>query len=480
MWDADEYVRAAAIAAQRVAESNAAAQAGATPVVELATPAAIAAELDLEGRLERGLGVEALGEFLDAYLARSTHLHHPASLAHQVAVPDVGAALGDLVHGAINNPMAVYEMGPAAATVELVVINRLLAAVGFRPQPLDGSDDGASGAGVLTSGGSLANLTALLAARAAVAPDAWQDGVPDDLVVLVPPTSHYSVARAVAIMGLGARAVRPLPVGRHGVLDPEGVAATIAEVRRAGLRPLAVVANAPSTATGLHDPLRALGQVCRAAGVWLHVDAAHGASALLSPRERHHLDGIDLADSVTWDAHKMLRTAGLCAAVLFRRARSFDAAFSEEASYLFYDDGDARWGPDLIHRTVECTKAGLGLKAFLALAWRGEADVAHYVEDRYAAARRVAALLRARDGFTVPYEPESNIVCFRYGDDDAEQLAIRRALLDSGRAHLSSAEVDGVRHLRMVLTAPAADEAALVAVCDAVADAARRTAVVTR
>src|SRR5690606_34323421 len=122
-----------------------------------------------------------------------------------------------------------------------------------------------------------------------------------------------------------------------------------------------------------------------------------------------------------------------------------------------YDDGDAQWGPggsqggsgpplgiDLIHRTVECTKAGLGLKAFLALAWRGEADVAHYVEDRYAAARRVAALLRARDGFTVPYEPESNIVCFRCGDDDAEQLAIRRALLDSGRAHLSSAEVDGV------------------------------------
>ncbi|HEY8338868.1 MAG TPA: aminotransferase class I/II-fold pyridoxal phosphate-dependent enzyme, partial [Egibacteraceae bacterium] len=344
MWDADEYVRAAGLAAQRVATANAAAQRGETPVVDLAAPARIADELDLDGRLARGMGTEDLGAFLDAYLARSTRLHHPASLAHQVAVPDVGAALGDLVHGAINNPMAVYEMGPSAATVELVVVNRLLAAVGFCPQPLDGRDDGTSGAGVLTSGGSLANLTALLAARAATAPDAWEDGVPGDLVVLVPPTSHYSVARAVAIMGLGARAVRSLPVGRHGVVDPDGVAATIAAVRREGRRPLAVVVNAPSTATGLHDPLRAVAEVCRTAGAWLHVDAAHGATALLSPRERHHLDGIDLADSVTWDAHKMLRTAGLCAAVLFRRARSFDTAFSEEASYLFYDD-EADRGP---------------------------------------------------------------------------------------------------------------------------------------
>ncbi|HEY8340793.1 MAG TPA: hypothetical protein VIK95_13065 [Egibacteraceae bacterium] len=135
---------------------------------------------------------------------------------------------------------------------------------------------------------------------------------------------------------------------------------------------------------------------------------------------------------------------------------------------------------DLIHRTVECTKAGYGLKAFLALAWRGEAAIARYVEDRYGAARRLAALLRERPAFDVPYEPESNIVCFRYGSDDAQQVAIRRVLLEEGRAHLSSAEVDGARHLRVVLTAPAADDAALAAVAEAIEDAARRTAAVTR
>ncbi len=207
---------------------------------------------------------------------------------------------------------------------------------------------------------------------------------------------------------------------------------------------MAVVANACATATGLYDPLAEVGAFCRANGLWLHVDACHGASALLSPRYRQRLQGIEQADSIVWDAHKMLRTSSLCTAVLFRDARSFERAFHQEASYLFY--GGQSEGVDLIARTVECTKAPLGLKLFLNLAWRGEQGLGEYVESRYALTREIYDLIRQRAGFECPFEPQSNILCFRYGDDDDRQVAIREHLLREGRFHLSSAVVGGRRY----------------------------------
>lgn len=458
------------MAAERVGRANELAAAGSGPVVDLAAPAQIAAELDLERWLAKGMTAGDLAGFIDAYLARAIHLPHPRALAHQVAVPNVGAAVADLVHGAINNPMAIYEMGPGAATVELAVTNWMLTHIGWRPQPLDGSGDGRHGGGVLTHGGSLANLTALLAARAAAAPQAWDSGTPHDLIVLAPPSSHYSIARAASILGLGSRAIWPLFTDDRDVLVAEAVAEAIDAACADGRRPLAVVVNAPSTATGLHDPVRAVAEICRERGVWLHVDAAHGAAALLSSRERAHLDGIDLADSVTWDAHKMLRTSGLCAAVLFRDTRSFDIAFRQEASYLFYGEPD--FGLDLITRTVECTKAGLGLKVYLALALDGEAALAAYVEDRYAATRRFAEQIATRPGFEVAYSPESNILCFRYGRDDDLQVALRRRLLRTGSFHLSSATIAGSRYLRMTVMSPQTSEDDIAAVLDEITDTA--------
>src|SRR5262249_25325253 len=182
-----------------------------------------------------------------------------------------------------------------------------------------------------------------------------------------------------------------------------------------GRRPFAVVAAACATSTGLFDDLQAIADFSRAHGLWLHVDAAHGASALVSPRHRGLLAGIEHADSTVWDAHKLLRTSSLCAAVLVRDETSLDRAFQQEASYLF-SDRDAP-GVDVIARAVECTKATLGLRLFLNLAWHGEAGMAGYVEGRFALAHAAWERIAARPGFHCPYEPESNILCFRYGDD---------------------------------------------------------------
>ena len=409
-------------------------------------------ELDLHRLLrEGGLDATTWPAFLQAYLDRGVRLHHPGSIAHQVTVPDSPGALGDLVHGVINNPMGIDEMGAAAAAAERAVVAWMLERAGMP-----------DGEGTLTHGGSLANLTALLAARAHVAPEAWAQGTPGDLVLLAPASAHYSVSRAAAIIGLGEQAIVELPSDALGRIDPAALDATLATVTAEGRRPLALVAAACATSTGLHDDLRTIGDWCRDHGIWLHADAAHGGSALLSPRLRARLDGIEQADSLIWDAHKQLGVAGLCAAVLVRRRGGLRAAFRQDASYIFYEDHAE--ADDLLELTVECTKAPLGVKVLLELGFRGEAAVAEAIERRHDVALQAARLLAAHPDIEVPYTPESTIVCFRHvPSDDAGQLAIRDRLMAAGRFHLSSAVVAGRRHLRLVVSAPDTSEATIAA-----------------
>jgi L-2,4-diaminobutyrate decarboxylase len=417
---------------------------GAPPVVRQAPLAEVIDVLGLQAHIETGsLAGECLADFVRQYLELSVRLHHPGSLAHQVAVPHPAAALAMLVEGVTNNPMAIYEMGPAAAGIEAFLIGWLNSKVGWT---------GHAG-GVFTHGGSLANLTALIAARSRFDGATWTRGSRGDLALIASAECHYSVARAAGIMGIGEESVYALAVDAAGRVIPTGIGGAIERARAAGKRPFAVVANACSTATGVFDPLPEIAEACREYGLWLHVDGAHGASALLSPRHRWRLDGIELADSLTWDAHKLLCTPGLCTAVLVRDAATLDTAFHQDASYLFHDKPQP--GFDFVHRTVECTKAALGFRLFAVLAALGESGIAGYIEGRFELTRQAYELLRGIPGLECAAEPQSNILCFRVPGGDEEQLRVRDRLLAEGHFHLSTALVGGRRYLRVVITNPA-------------------------
>jgi L-2,4-diaminobutyrate decarboxylase len=419
-----------------------------------------------------GMDETSFAAFLERYLQYSVKLHHPAYIAHQVGIPDYPGAVAAMINGVINNPMAIYEMGPSAAMLEFAVINWMLEKVGWTPQPFpEAAGTIEHSAGVLTHGGSLANLTALLAARARVAPHAWENGTPHDLAVLAPRNSHYSVARAISILGLGANALYPVDVTRWGTVKPEALPQTLAKVRADGRRPMAVVGNACSTATGLHDPLVAMGEFCQEHDIWFHVDACHGATALLARHARRYLAGIELGDSIVWDAHKMMQVPTLCAALLLKDQADFNRAFHQEASYLAY--GHDRDGYDSLPRAVECTKASLSFKIFLTLAFRGERALGDYVDDRYAMARTARDIIAKRPGFSCPYEPQSNILCFRYGDDDALQVRIRDALVRDQTFHLTSADVNGKSYLRITIMSKHTDARTIECMLDAIEDKAR-------
>jgi L-2,4-diaminobutyrate decarboxylase len=420
-------------------------------VIRLRPGAEIARELDAERWIREG-GMDAAGfaAWLKLYLAGVTRLHHPGCMGHQVSVPPAPASVADFILGATNNGTAIREMAPPGTALEKVVISWMLSKLGWNP----GSSDG-----VLVSGGSLANLTALLAARARMVPTAWEQGCSTRLAVLAPASAHYSVARALGILGLGAQALEPVAVDASNRMIAADLPRALERARSAGKRAIAVVASAGSTATGAHDPLAAVGAFCRAEQLWFHVDGAHGASALLSARLKPRLRGIELADSVVWDAHKMLHVSSLCAAVLVRERGALEAAFRAEASYL----GDPERGSqgddaDPWHRTIECTRPVLALKLFLLLAAEGEAGLARRIELLTDRTRRFHELLTARPGFECLAAPESNILCFRYGGEDADQTLLRRRLIEDGSFYLTQASVQGRTWLRLTIMNPDTEE----------------------
>ncbi len=448
------------------------AQARAMPVLPQITPAR-AAETWPAKFPESPTGT--LEEIIAGVLAASNHLHHPRFVGHQVTAPLPSAALCDLVAALLNNGMAVFEMGPAATAMERALCRWLAAQIGFP----DGAD------GIFTHGGSIANLTALLAARAARAGfDLWREGdaAGPPLCVLASKESHYSIARAVRILGWGEAGVAAVATDGNFRMRPDALAAAQRDAEAKGRKVIAVVASASSTSTGAFDPLNAIADYCAAKSLWFHVDGAHGASAALSPRHRHLVAGIERADSVVWDAHKLMMTPALCTAVLFRDGRRSYGTFAQEASYLFSgESGDGEWWNAGL-RTLECTKRMLSLKLYATLTLHGTRMFSDYVAAIFDQGARFAEKVRAASDFELATFPDGDIVCFRHRPAgiegpalDAHQETIRAKILASGAFYLVQTRLPAGIFLRVTLINPLTTDGDLDALLDAVRTASEET-----
>ena len=428
---------------------------GKTHVLKQNLASSVANDLQLETWIKEG-GIQAgnVNQFLSTYLQNSQRMHHPHYIGHQVSSSHMASAVADFVQGVINNPMAIYEMGPSASVVEQTIVNWMLEKAGwFKGSNIsDFSDIEGNGGGVLTHGGSVANLTALLSARAKLVPQAWDEGTPDDLVVIGSEVAHYSIARSISIMGMGRNNLVPVPTTKNEVLMPEHLETAYKTAKNSGKRVMAVIANACATSTGLYDPIDEIGHFCNENNLWFHVDGAHGASALVSQKEKSLMKGLHRADSMIWDTHKMLRTTTLCAAVLFRESKNMTNTFQQKGSYLFHDK--EKPGFDLMPYAVECTKSGIGTKLFWVLAAEGEKGLEDYIDRQFGITRAFHDLIHDQDDFECPYYPESNILCFRYTKGPSSndfQLKIRNELVKSGDFYITSTEVGDVRYLRLTV-----------------------------
>ena len=204
-----------------------------------------------------------------------------------------------------------FEMGGSGTAMERHIVQWLGNKIGFK-QEYDG---------ILTSGGSLANLTALLGARQAIeGSDVWEDGIGNNkFVILVSEQAHYCVDRSSRIMGMGAEGVQLIPCTDDFKMDINELQIIYKKVTDEGKKVLAIVGSACSTSTGAYDDLEEIGSFCSKNKVWFHVDAAHGGGALISDKYKYLLKGIEKADSVVVDFHKLFLTPALCTAVVFKK-----------------------------------------------------------------------------------------------------------------------------------------------------------------
>ncbi len=303
-----------------------------------------------------------------------------------------------------------------------------------------------------------------------VAGDPWGNGMTgsERHAVFVSAQAHYCNRRACAVLGLGEQAVVPVATDPFFRMDPDSLHICYQQARRDGRRPLAVIGNAGSTATGSHDDLQALATFCEERRLWFHVDAAHGGSALLSPKYAPQLRGIERADSVVWDAHKMMLVPSLCTAVLVRDARHLDAAFRQEASYLLSDVPGPWHEP--ASRNFETTKPTMVFPLYAALRTLGPEFLADCVEYAYDLARAFADEIERREPFELLTRPECNIVCFRRrtsaDQSDALQLALRDTVNRNGRFFIMRTRLRGEVWLRVVLMNPATRMADLESLLD--------------
>jgi L-2,4-diaminobutyrate decarboxylase len=391
-------------------------------------------------------------------MAASTALAHPHCMAHQVPPPLPGAALAELVSAMLNNGMAVYEMGPASTPIELSLIEWMCGKLGMPD----------SAGGVMTSGGSLGNLTALLAMRQARAGyDAWARGAHEGppLAVIVSSDAHYSVSRTLRVMGWGDGGAVAAKVDEKHRLTAAAVERAVTEARGQGRRVIGIVAAAGSTATGAYDPLDELADFAASTDLWLHVDAAHGGGAALSLGQRHKLRGIERADSVVWDAHKLLMMPALVTAVLYKRGEHAYSAFAQQASYLFADSApDDHWW-DLGTRTLECTKRMMAIELWCALRVHGEAWFGEVVDRLVVLAAALAAKVDAAPDFELALDPEANIVCYRHrgpaGDLDAHNRALRQRVVEDGRFYVVGTQLAQGYFLRSTIMNPLIEESDL-------------------
>ena len=396
---------------------------------------------------------------IELALAHSIKLHDPRYVGHQVPPPVPLASLCDALGGVINNPMAVYEMGPWVTAIEQALIRTLVGQVGWQ-YPASG--------GIVTHGASLANLTAVLVARNVRLGAAWEQGLagfsgrPPKLVVQA--DAHYCLARAAGITGLGTSHVVPAPLDSRRRMCPQRLDELLTSLSRAGHPIIAVAASSCATPIGAFDPLDQVAEVCRRHEVWLHVDAAHGGAALLSRRHRHLLAGVDQADSVTWDAHKMLYVPALCAFLLYRDQRHSYEAFRQNAPYLFDPAAPGMAEFDGALRTVECTKRGATLGLWGLWSLFGPGLFEDLVDVTFALAQTLHQKLLATEDFVPVHEPECNIVVFRHIPRPLReappevvsdfQRRLRRTVMEGGEYYLVGTTLDGQAALRCTLMNP--------------------------
>ncbi|NQY05393.1 MAG: aminotransferase class V-fold PLP-dependent enzyme [Flavobacteriaceae bacterium] len=396
-------------------------------------------------------------------IEHSIQLHNPNYMGHQICPPLPITALSNTLSALLNNGMAVYEMGIASSSIERIIIEHLAEHIGYKEQA----------GGFLTSGGTLANLTAMLSARKAKASeDVWRAGSGNKLAIMVSEEAHYCIDRAARIMGLGDDGIIKIPVTESYQINSDLLENYYQASIAKGIEVIALVGSAPSTSTGIYDDLEALANFSKKHNLWFHVDGAHGGAAIYSEKYKHILKGIEQADSVVIDGHKMLMTPSLTTALIYQNGQEAHQTFNQKAHYLLETSKDEDWY-NIAKRTFECTKSMMSIHWYVILKTYGKQIFDEFVTTLYDLGNSFAELIDKTLDFEYALQPQSNIVCFRYKKSDWTEketntinAQIRQRIVEKGEFYIVQTKLMDSFYLRVTLMNPFTSEVHLTGLLD--------------
>ncbi len=417
------------------------------PVFVPTTAAAVREALD-EPLPAAGTDFAGLLDVIRDVIARyNRHSAHPRLFGYVCSPGAPVTTISRMIAAALNVNVTCWRSAPSGTQMELTVTRWMKEILGYP----------AEAAGVLVSGGSMANFAGLAAARSARAPaNVMRDGLSavPPMCAYVSREGHFSITKAAGMLGLGEANVRQIATDASMRIDLADLARRVAEDRAAGRLPFCVVANAGTTATGAFDPIGALADFARRENLWLHVDAAYGGFAALAPSARDLFARIGEADSVALDPHKWLYGPMGCGCVLYKDPSAARAAFSHDADIvrrvgLVDDEAFAFWdyGPEL-------SRPFRALDLWMLIKFAGAQQIADAIERNMACARYFEKLVRASDDFEMLAPVGLSIFCFRYrppgftGDLDALNEGLMVDLQRAGSSYVSNTTIGGQFALR--------------------------------
>ncbi|WP_254721914.1 pyridoxal phosphate-dependent decarboxylase family protein [Kovacikia minuta] len=388
----------------------------------------------------------------------------PTCIAHLHCPPLIPALAAEVLISATNQSMDSWDQSPAATVLEQQLVNWLCQKFGY-PAIADG---------VFTSGGTQSNFMGLLLARDRFCQtylnwSAQKQGLPPEAPrfrILCSEVSHFTIRQAAALLGLGEQAVVPVKTDAAFRLCPTQLAQTLEHLKQENLIPIALVATVGTTDFGSIDPLPEMATIAQTHNLWLHVDAAYGGALVLSDRHRSKLAGIEAADSITVDFHKLFYQPISCGAFLLKDRVHFDL-IKLHADYLNPESNQAAGIPDLVTKSVQTTRRFDALKLWISLQNLGQQGFATMIDTTIDLAIETARLIAANRRFELANPPMINAVVFRYCPtpllptmndpiawSNQVNRQIRTTLMQRGQAVLAQTQIGDRVYLKFTLLNP--------------------------
>ena len=398
-----------------------------------------------------GESIEELIPLIELYLKYSVRTGSPQFLNHLWGGFDLSGLVAEMVTSVTNTSMTLYESAPVALLMEQEIIAAFNKLIGFD-----------SGSGLMVTGGSNGNLIAMLCGRNKYLPQAKSQGLKDsNLVAFVSDQSHFSFLKAANVLGIGMTNIIKIKSDVQGRMIPQELELAIKSSVQQGKTPFFVGATAGTSVLGAFDSILSIAQITQKYNLWLHIDGAWGGPVLFSQKHKHLLQGSELADSFSWDAHKLMGVPLTCSAFLVKEKRVLSQTCSSQGTEYVHDQENTTGDYNPVQMSLQCSRRVDSLKLWLSWQTHGYLGYEKIVDYLFDLAQYTIEYIRNCKYLELMVEPEFLNICFRYNPNDDNispdlldkiNLELRNCLFHSGETFVNYAHYQERIVIRLILT----------------------------